>query len=195
MQNFILLIFLFSILAKSSLNLEIIYAINCGGDAFQDSLGIRYRRDYLVDGVASDYGKSLQIKRVSELDQILYQTERYSSETFGYTIPMPSGDGDYVLWLKFAEVWFNAPNQKVFDISLNDIIVIKDLDIFERVGRGVAHDELVAFQIRNNKIIINGKSQAFNNEIRVEFVKTDRDNPKINAILVQKGVPDRKLSS
>jgi hypothetical protein len=54
---------------------------------------------------------------------------------------------------------------------LNNVIVIKDLDIFEKVGRGVAHDEIVPFQIRQNKILINGKSLPYNNEIRVEFIK------------------------
>ena len=59
----------------------------------------------------------------------------------------------------------------MFDVALNNVIVIKDLDIFDKVGRGVAHDEIVAFQIKQNKIIINGKSLPFNNEIRVEFIK------------------------
>lgn len=63
---------------------------------------------------------------------------------------------------------------KVFDVSLNDAIVIKDLDIFEKVGRGVAHDEMVPFQVRQNKIIINGKGSPFNSEIRVEFLKVNQ---------------------
>lgn len=170
--------------------LEVIYAVNAGGEAFTDSNGIRYRKDYSTDGTSSDYGKALDIKRVPAQDKILYQTERYSTETFGYTVPMPAGDGDYVLWLKFSEVWFNAPNLKVFDIALNDDIVIKDLDIFDKVGRGVAHDELVPFQIRQNKIIMNGKSSVFSSEVKVEFIKTDQDNPKVNAILIVKGKPE-----
>jgi hypothetical protein len=92
---------------------EIIYALNAGGESFTDTNGIRYRRDYLTVGTASDYGRMVDIKRVTNNDKLLYQTERYATETFGYTIPMPNGDGDYVLWLKFCEVWFNAPNLKV----------------------------------------------------------------------------------
>jgi hypothetical protein len=84
---------------------------------------------------------------------------------------MPPGDGDYVLWLKFSEVWFNAPNLKVFDVALNDVVVIKDLDIFGQVGRGVGHDEVIGFKVRSNKIVIDGKSQPFTNDIRVDFVK------------------------
>jgi len=76
---------------------------------------------------------------------------------------------------------------------LNDAVVVEGLDIFAKVGRGVAHDEIVPFQIRQNKIVVNGKSLPFNNEIRVVFVKTDLDNPKVNAIIVMKGTPDGNL--
>jgi hypothetical protein len=150
---------------------EVIFALNAGGESITDSNGIRYRRDYLADGTPSDYGRGLDIQRVPQQDKLLYQTERYSTETFGYTVAMPSGDGDYVLWLKFSEVWFNAPGQKVFDIALNDNIVVENLDIFSKVGRGVAHDEIVPFQVRQNKLVVNGKASPFSSEIRVDFVK------------------------
>lgn len=93
---------------------EVIYAINAGGEAFTDSLGIKYERDPLFGkvGTASDYGKQLLIGRVPPNDQILYQTERYHHSTFGYDIPI-NDDGDYVMVLKFCEVYFNSPNMKV----------------------------------------------------------------------------------
>lgn len=128
----------------------IVYAVNCGGDAHTDSLGIHYERDPLHGkiGIASDYGKRLLIGRVPPNDQILYQTERYHTNTFGYDIPLNT-DGDYVLVLKFCEVYFNAPDQKVFDIVLNgDHTIVSDLDIFDKVGKGVAHDEYIPFRIQ-----------------------------------------------
>ena len=81
------------------------------------------------------------------------------------------GDGDYLLVLKMSEVYFNAPNMKVFDVVLNgDLTVSSDLDIFEKVscccwsesmdkklflqvGRGVAHDEYIEFSIEGNTIL------------------------------------------
>lgn len=94
--------------------LDVIYAVNSGGDAFIDSYNIRYSRDPLMGkvGTPSDYGKQLLIARVNHNDQILYQTERYHHSTFGYDIPI-SEDGDYVMVLKFSEVYFNSPNMKV----------------------------------------------------------------------------------
>jgi len=92
---------------------EVIWAVNCGGDAHVDEYGIAYMRDPLQRvGVASDFGRSLLIQRVPPPDQILYQTERYNTQSFTYDVPI-SREGDYVLVLKFCEVWFTQPNQKV----------------------------------------------------------------------------------
>ena len=91
---------------------EVIYAINCGGEAHTDLNGIRYDADERdVAGTASDFGRSGTIRRVSEADQILYQTERYHTSTFSYDIGIEK-PGDYVLVLKFAEVYFTSSNQK-----------------------------------------------------------------------------------
>lgn len=132
----------------------IIYAVNCGGESHTDVSGIRYSRDPLhgKTGIASDYGKRLLIGRVHPDDNILYQTERYHTSTFGYDIPINS-DGEYVLVLKFSEVYFNAPNQKVFDVVINgDHTIVSELDIFDKVGRGVAYDEYVSFKISKGKV-------------------------------------------
>ena len=91
---------------------KVAYAVNCGGEAHTDTLGVQYARDMNKVGTASDYGKQLLIGRVPQRDQILYQTERYHTSTFGYDIPIAE-DGRYLLVLKFSEVYFNAPNMKV----------------------------------------------------------------------------------
>lgn len=169
---------------------EVIYAINAGGDSLIDSKGVRYDRDPLHSkvGTASDYGKQLLIGRVPPSDQLLYQTERYHHSTFGYDIPI-SEDGEYVMVLKFCEVYFNAPNMKVFDVVLNgDLTIVPDLDIFDRVGRGIAHDEYIPFSVVKGKLYYNEEeSDIRGGKIRVEFIKGYRDNPKINAICVLKG--------
>lgn len=53
--------------------------------------------------VSTFHSLSLSVGRVSQQDQILYQTERYHTATFGYDMPV-RGDGDYLLILKFSEV-------------------------------------------------------------------------------------------
>ncbi|XP_045603384.1 malectin-A [Procambarus clarkii] len=169
---------------------EVIYAVNAGGDAHIDVYGVRYEKDPLTGkvGTASDFGKQLVIGRVPPGDQVLYQTERYHHSTFGYEVPL-KGDGDYVLVLKFSEVYFNAPDQKVFDVVMNsDMTVVPALDIFGRVGRGVAHDEYVPFTVLSNTLIVGGQESPLRgNKVKVDFVKGYKDNPKINAVFVIKG--------
>ena len=173
---------------------EVIYAINAGGIAHTDTNKIFYNADPNRIGIGSDYGKQLlMINRIPQVDEILYQTERYHTSTFGYDIPI-QGDGEYVLVLKFCEVYFTAPNLKVFDVMLNgEHTVVADLDIFSQVGKGVAHDEYVYFTVsrdhrsRDRLFWKEEESEIRGGHIRVEFIKGARDNPKINAIVLIKG--------
>lgn len=110
-----LLLAIFSIVSQSVAIGEVIWAVNAGGDRHTDVHGVVYDADPLEQdkvGIASDYGKTLVIGRVNPQDQILYQTERYHMSNFGYEVPL-KGNGDYVLVLKFCEVWFTSPNKKV----------------------------------------------------------------------------------
>jgi hypothetical protein len=176
-------------LVEKSYGYKVIYAVNCGGEEHTDSAGIKYSQDNLKVGTASDFGKTLQsIGRVNQADEIIYQTERYHTSTFGYEVPL-AGDGDYVLILKFSEVYFNSPNAKVFDVVLNaDHKIISDLDIFANVGKGVAHDEYIHFSVSRNRLYYKEEeSEIRGGKVRVEFLKNYRDNPKINGIVLIKG--------
>ena len=91
---------------------EVIYAVNSGGSSHTDLNGVHYQADKLSVGISSDYGKNVQIGRVAAADQILYQTERYHVADFGYNIPIKQ-EGDFVLVLKFSEVYFRGSKLKV----------------------------------------------------------------------------------
>ena len=159
-------------------------------------VGIRYRKDYLKAGIASDYGRNSLISRVAKEDMILYQTERYDVQQFSYEIDLLA-DGDYVLWLKFSEVWFNGPNMKVFQIVLNDEhSLIDELDIFAKVGRATAHDEYIPFQIQNGRLVVKSRSSSYSGLLKVTFQRLDhRDNPKVNALILWKGSIERSFFS
>ena len=49
--------------------------------------------------------------------------------------------------------------------------MIKGLDIYERVGRGVGHDEYIPFRVNNNQILIDGETVPFGGSIYIEFLK------------------------
>ncbi|OZC11504.1 hypothetical protein X798_01362 [Onchocerca flexuosa] len=142
---------------------NIYYAVNCGGQEHTDLNGIHYQADPLRVGTASDFGSRLSIMRVDPHDAILYQTERYHTDDFIYTVPLPKDNGEYTLVLKFCEVYFQSSQQKVFDVLLNDEVVIAELDIFkEAEGVGIAYDRLLTFH-------------------------GALDNPKINAFYIYRG--------
>ncbi|XP_071479635.1 malectin-A-like [Diadema antillarum] len=169
---------------------EVIFAVNSGGPGHVDMYGTRYEEDPLTIGIASDYGKNMPIARVPPSDAILYQTERYHLSTFGYDVPIEE-DGDYVLVLKFCEVWFTAPKMKVFDVVLNEQhTVVPGLDIYHKVGRGTAHDEVISFTVSKSKLRVQDEVSTFGGNLRVEFQKGELDNPKVNAIVVYKGSVD-----
>ena len=101
--------------ASGSTKSKVVYAVNCGGEEYTGLDGVHYEADPLMVGIASDFGRRYSIARVPPQDALLYQTERYYTNNFAYDVPI-AGDGDYVLVLKFSEVYFTSPGQKVRDI-------------------------------------------------------------------------------
>lgn len=168
---------------------KVVDAINAGGPAHTDSSGVKYRADPLEGkvGIASDFGKRYLMGRVEPQDQILYQTERYNHRDFAYDFTIKD-DGDYVLVLKFSEVYFNSENQKIFDVVLNDDhTVVSELDIYKQVGRAVAHDEIIPFNVKGGKLKVLDEVSDFKGKLSVQFKRGDKDNPKINALYIIKG--------
>ena len=91
---------------------KVVIAVNCGGEEYIDSNGVSYEADnYYNGGTSSDHGLSYSIKNTD--NALLYQTERWSSETLTYSLPLkPNINGNYVLILKFSEVYFNHKGEK-----------------------------------------------------------------------------------
>ena len=188
-KKHILLLLILPLISSSKLDpSKVVHAINCGGYPYTDKAGISYSSDKFYDGgKTSDYGMNYDISNTD--DMIIYQTERWSSGTITYSLPL-KGDGIYTLILKFSEVYFTRANEKVFDIALGKKTVVKNLDIYEKVGKGNAYDEYVEFTLKNNKIYFNGNecNGAYENEqLKLKFLKGSKDNPKINGILLYKG--------
>jgi hypothetical protein len=68
----------------------------------------------------------------------LYQTCRY--DLLGYRLAVP--DGTYRVTLKFCEPHFDAQGERIFDVALQGRTVLTAFDIFARVGKFAAHDEV-----------------------------------------------------
>lgn len=96
---------------------DVVFAVNCGGPKHTDRNGIHYKADNNPMGIPSTFGRSLSISRVHPEDMILYQTERYHTSSFSYSIPIEE-EGEYVLVTKYSEVYFQHLGGKVCCIEM-----------------------------------------------------------------------------
>lgn len=168
---------------------KVVLAINCGAsDDLVDQTGFTYQADaYYQGGQASETGEQIQ--------WALPNSEAYHAERWGnfkYQLPMPTNsDGQYTLILKFSEIYFGEPGQKVFDIKIGNTPIIRDLDIFERVSsRGIPYDEFIDIKVQGGKVYANGaeaKEGIKNGKLVLDFVQGKSDNPKVNAIVLVEG--------
>lgn len=60
---------------------------------------------------------------------------------------------------------------KVFDVFLNEHHIIPDLDIFAKVGRAAAYDEVVPFSIKDGTLHVGMETSAFDGTLTLEFAK------------------------
>ena len=69
---------------------------------------------------------------------------------------------------------------------------MNDLDIFSKIGKNSAYDEFITLNIKGDNLFVQGKKikNGYNiseKNIKITFVKKEKDNPKINGILLVKG--------
>lgn len=61
---------------------------------------------------------------------------------------------------------------KVFDVVLNGQHTVLDhLDIFSKVGRAVAHEEVIPFKVEDGQLSVNGETSSFDGSLAIDFVK------------------------
>jgi Malectin domain len=104
----------------------------------------------------------------------IYCSSRYfknaSTTPARYDLPVPA-NGNYLLRLHFAEQYFNAINLRKFDVTVEDLLVIDDLDIFA-IAPG-----------RNVPRIVSFGTTVLDGSITIQFLPV-LQNPQINGIEV-----------
>ena len=136
--------------------------VNAGGSAYTDRLGQVWSPDSGFSA-GSAYSVTAPISGTSE--PTLYQCQRYAG-TLQYQFPVPSGK--YNVKLKFAEIYFGSPGQRVFHIVLNGTTVQQDFDPIVAAG--------APFTAVDRTFSISASGQVL---IQLVSVK---DNPILNAI-------------
>ncbi|MGY6283937.1 malectin domain-containing carbohydrate-binding protein [Methylorubrum extorquens] len=109
----------------------VVTAINAGGDALTQD-GIEFLADqFFTEGFTFgdiEGGNGLQ----PIFTNTVYQTERYGN--FSYAIPVASTSQAYTVELRFGELWWSNPGQRVFDVTLEGQTILNDLDILAQTG-------------------------------------------------------------
>jgi hypothetical protein len=108
----------------------------------------------------------------------VYQTERYGN--FTYTIPHLLPNTPYIVRLDFAEIYWNAPGQRLFNVLIGGDPVLTNFDVFATAG-GMDKAISRAFECNSD-----GSGQ-----IVIQFT-TLRDNAKVSGISVMPA-PDLAL--
>ena len=143
---------------------ETVFAVNAGGSAYTASDGTAYEADTNFVG-GSTYSTSEAIGGTQ--DDPLYQTERYGD--FTYSVPVTNGT--YEVTLQFAEIYFDAANERVFDANLEGgTIELENYDIYAEAGALNAADKTYTVDVTDG-------------ELTVQF-SPDTNNAKIGAIEV-----------
>ena len=60
----------------------------------------------------------------------------------------------------------------MFDVQLNnEHVVVRNLDIFSKVGKAMAHDEYIPFTISDGMLEVHGEKSPFHGKLSIEFLK------------------------
>ena len=152
---------------------ESLFRINCGGDRYVDTEGNTWEADDYFSGGFQFSAFGLEIDDTD--DDELFWTERYGQSTYIF----PTGPGRFKVRLLFAEIWdgARAPGVRVFDVMVQDELVIENLDLTDEAGWASAYEEEVLTDVGGESLIIS-------------FVPVIQ-NPKISAIEIVSFPPGR----
>jgi hypothetical protein len=184
MKYFLYAITLCLWLATTSDALEIVYAVNSGGEAHRSSTGICYATDTNTEGIP--YIWPMDFNGVSGSDKTLYKTAQHDAKKFSYTLPV-TGDGWYGLLLHFTEDSTYA-NRRKFDVLLNgQHTLLSNYNIFNTCGLYNVCNEIFYFSICLGQLQYgNQNSVVQDDKVRLEFISKSV-NAVVDGILLVKG--------
>lgn len=134
--------------------------------AYTDPSGNVWAADKYFSG-GSTYSTTHAISNTTT--QPLYQFERYNGFTYTFT-GLPAGAA-YTVTLKFAELYWTAAGERVFNVILNGVTVLSSFDIFKDAGGQYIADDK-AFSTTVNA----------SGQIVIQFQNGSADNAKVDAI-------------
>lgn len=137
--------------------------VNCGGPAYAGADG-SWAADH---GYVGGYPYEVTQPVAGTTDPSLYQSLHWNDGVLDYAFAVENGD--YVVTLKFAEIYFASAGERVFDIWLNGNAVARDFDIVAVAGAAYrAVDRSFPVTVSDRRVAIHMVASV--------------DNPQVNAI-------------
>jgi hypothetical protein len=162
---------------------ENIFSFNANDESAVDSNGICFAKGEHQSGGRNCVSKTLI--NAPDADKKLYAAERYSKE-LDFVVPF-ADDGNYTVVMKFADCWYSAENQRIFNIYLNEQLVYSDIDLIKLAGANTAITMHMYFSVCNNTVYYNGlKIQRIAGKVNIRFLAV-KDNAILNAMVVFRG--------
>mgnify|MGYP003575373921 CR=1 FL=1 len=91
-------------------------------------------------------------------DWKLFQDFRYGRDKLNFEFP--ADDGEYLVELYFVEPWLgtgggmDCTGMRIFDVALNDKVVLNDLDIWKEVGHDALLKKTVKVKVTGGKLVV-----------------------------------------
>ena len=158
-------------LLKGETTYNYLYRINCGGDNYTDEFGQRWAKDdsTFSRSWAADFKELnpyLASQRVTYdpikgvRDWSLFGHFRFGRHKLKYNFAVP--DGRYRVELYFTEPWHgtgggigtDCEGLRIFDVAVNDSVVLNDLDIWVEVGHDAALKKVIYANVKGGKLEI-----------------------------------------
>ena len=145
------------------------YQVNSGGGAASPFIADAF----FSSGTTGSTSATIDTSGVTNpAPQTVYQTERWNNNT--YTFPNLIAGTSYKVRLHFAEIFYNAPGIRVFNVFINGTEVLANFDIFAATGaeNKATVREFTATANSNGQIVIQyadipGKDNAKSSGIEI----------------------------
>lgn len=159
-----------------------LYRVNCGGDAVTDSYGSEWEQDdsvyshswaerfgmnpftasqgHITSRIHGLKSSSAASQHAAAPDAKLFQYFRWGRHALNYQFAVP--DGEYRVELYFAEPWLgkhegtgiDCEGERIFDVAINDSVVVDDLDLWAEAGFAGACKKVVDVKVKGALLTI-----------------------------------------
>ncbi|MEL7348068.1 MAG: malectin domain-containing carbohydrate-binding protein, partial [Pseudomonadota bacterium] len=149
--------------------------LNAGGQGFTDDSGTAWVSDGSYATQSRATGEGTSIAGGSSADRV-YESHRWDPD-LAYNIALENGT--YDLTFKFAETYFRSAGKRVFDVDVEGVSVIDNLDVYGETGsRGASYDVVVrGVEVRDGRLDIDFSSDKNNAYLAGLVITSDGETP------------------